>query len=178
MNGWLMKIMRQVQYAMAVIVFAVALPAADALPKSARVDTAFTEDCEEMVVAAVDRARDEIHLAIYTFSNWEIAEALAAAKDRGVEVVVKADKGQMDFDAAQRVFSLLEQHKIPVEAIEMRQRYHMHHKFMVIDREVVLTGSYNYTVAGSTVNYENLVLIVSRSIARRFVEEFESIEAR
>jgi phosphatidylserine/phosphatidylglycerophosphate/cardiolipin synthase-like enzyme len=173
-----MKILRQIQYVMAVIVFAVASPAVDARTMSARVDTAFTEDCEEMVVTAVGRARDQILLAIYTFSNWQIAEALVAAKDRGVEVVVKADKGQMDFDAAQRVFSLLKQHEIPVEAIEMQQRYHMHHKFMVIDREVVLTGSYNYTVAGSTVNYENLVLIVSQSITRRFIEEFETIEGR
>lgn len=165
--------------AVALVLALTAIPnGASALPRAARVDVTFDADCKDMVLAALQRARREVLLAIYSFSSREIAEALIDAKERGVEVRVKADAKQMDYDAAVVVFGMLESAKIDVAPIEMSSWYSMHHKFLVIDREVVLTGSYNFTVAASTVNYENLVLIVSTSVARDFIREFEDIESK
>jgi len=42
----------------------------------------------------------------------------------------------------------------------------------------VLTGSYNYTTAATTANYENMVLIESPEIAEQFAREFEKIKSR
>jgi mitochondrial cardiolipin hydrolase len=148
-------------------------------PVAAQVNVIFTESCEDAVVAAIEQAREEILLAIYTFSNRDIAKALVKAKKkRNVNVRVKIDTKQIDYDAARDVVKLLKTNNIKVTRIKMRDWYHMHHKFMVIDRRRVLTGSYNYTIAASTINYENLVTIDSPSIARRFIKEFEAIKDR
>lgn len=54
----------------------------------------------------------------------------------------------------------------------------MHDKFLVIDRQKVLTGSYNFTTTASKENYENLVLIEAPKIAEEFARAFERIHAK
>jgi phosphatidylserine/phosphatidylglycerophosphate/cardiolipin synthase-like enzyme len=51
----------------------------------------------------------------------------------------------------------------------------MHHKFMVIDGEIVVTGSYNWSAAAEERNDENLVVIRDRGVAEAFEREFERI---
>lgn len=51
----------------------------------------------------------------------------------------------------------------------------MHNKFCVIDDEVIITGSYNWTVRADLENDENLLIIHSREIAKKYKEEFERL---
>ena len=54
----------------------------------------------------------------------------------------------------------------------------MHDKFIVLDRQKVLTGSYNYTTTASRENYENLVFIENAKIAEEFARAFERIHTK
>ena len=47
-----------------------------------------------------------------------------------------------------------------------------HHKFAVIDAAVVGTGSFNWTKLAETDNYENLVILGSKGIAKQFRDQF------
>ena len=51
----------------------------------------------------------------------------------------------------------------------------MHHKFMVIDGKIVVTGSPNFTSAGFNKNDENMLIIYDESIATKFRDEFDTI---
>jgi phosphatidylserine/phosphatidylglycerophosphate/cardiolipin synthase-like enzyme len=51
----------------------------------------------------------------------------------------------------------------------------MHHKFMVIDGYIVVTGSYNWSSAAEDRNDENIVVILDRDVVQRFVQEFERV---
>jgi phosphatidylserine/phosphatidylglycerophosphate/cardiolipin synthase-like enzyme len=51
----------------------------------------------------------------------------------------------------------------------------MHHKVIVVDARLVMTGSYNFSANAETRNDENLIMIHCRDIAARFIEEFETI---
>jgi phosphatidylserine/phosphatidylglycerophosphate/cardiolipin synthase-like enzyme len=53
----------------------------------------------------------------------------------------------------------------------------MHHKFVVLDQAVVLTGSYNWTFASEEQNYENLLILRERSLTETHHREFESLLA-
>jgi phosphatidylserine/phosphatidylglycerophosphate/cardiolipin synthase-like enzyme len=48
-----------------------------------------------------------------------------------------------------------------------------HHKVMVIDELILVTGSFNYTKNANTRNDENVLIITNREIASRYIEEFE-----
>jgi phosphatidylserine/phosphatidylglycerophosphate/cardiolipin synthase-like enzyme len=51
----------------------------------------------------------------------------------------------------------------------------MHHKVIIIDQKVVITGSYNFTESAETTNDENVVIIFSPEIAVKYTEEFQRV---
>ena len=51
----------------------------------------------------------------------------------------------------------------------------MHHKVMIIDGEIVITGSYNFSRSAETRNDENMIFIYNREIAELFLDEFEKV---
>jgi phosphatidylserine/phosphatidylglycerophosphate/cardiolipin synthase-like enzyme len=54
----------------------------------------------------------------------------------------------------------------------------MHHKVFIVDQEIVIFGSYNFSAAAETRNDENLLIIYSPELAAQFSEEFERVYER
>ena len=52
---------------------------------------------------------------------------------------------------------------------------HMHHKFAVFDRRLLLTGSFNWTRSASSENHENIVLTSDARLVGAFSREFEAL---
>ncbi|MBV9656117.1 MAG: hypothetical protein JOZ42_16295 [Acetobacteraceae bacterium] len=52
-----------------------------------------------------------------------------------------------------------------------------HSKIVIIDRELVVTGSFNLTRSAETRNVEDLVLISSPAVAAQFVSNWTSWQA-
>ncbi|MFO7870951.1 MAG: phospholipase D-like domain-containing protein [Kiritimatiellia bacterium] len=145
----------------------------------AKVKAVFDRDCEELLLGEIRRAEREIACAVYMFTRRNIADALAAAKERGVRVSVKYDAEAYEWKGMKITIGYLRNRGVRCTEVRLAGEYpKMHHKFMVIDGGRVLTGSYNYTTTASTGNHENLVLIESAEIAERFLREFESMGER
>jgi phosphatidylserine/phosphatidylglycerophosphate/cardiolipin synthase-like enzyme len=52
----------------------------------------------------------------------------------------------------------------------------MHHKFAVIDRKVLITGSYNWSRSAETLNGENILIFQSAEpLAEEYRKEFEKL---
>jgi phosphatidylserine/phosphatidylglycerophosphate/cardiolipin synthase-like enzyme len=51
----------------------------------------------------------------------------------------------------------------------------MHHKVIVIDDEIVVTGSFNFSTSADKSNDENVVIFKNAEINRRFEEEFQRV---
>jgi len=51
----------------------------------------------------------------------------------------------------------------------------MHNKFAVIDRNIVITGSYNWSNNATNINDENMVVIRSEDLSNDFNQEFEEL---
>jgi phosphatidylserine/phosphatidylglycerophosphate/cardiolipin synthase-like enzyme len=51
----------------------------------------------------------------------------------------------------------------------------MHHKVMIVDGKIVITGSYNFSNSAETRNDENLVIFYNEQIADFFLEEFQRV---
>lgn len=162
------------------VVFLICLQGVSAGESSpAVVRTAFGEDCEKMVISEVSKAKKEILVAIYSLTRRNINSAFVQAVKRGVSVTVKYDARQEDLEAMKDSIDYLKKHDVKCVAIKFSDEHGaMHHKFMVIDRKTVLTGSYNYTVPATILNYENLVSIESSETVAAFIKEFERIKDR
>lgn len=132
--------------------------------------------CASHILRAVGQAEKEILVAVYAFTSDEIAWALVKAGQRGVKVQVIVDQ---EFDATNEGSkkSFLEQQRITVRRVSGLAKNNgaglMHQKFAVIDRRVVLTGSYNWTVAAENSNDENLLLFRDAgALAEEYRKEF------
>jgi phosphatidylserine/phosphatidylglycerophosphate/cardiolipin synthase-like enzyme len=132
--------------------------------------------CSNHIVREIGRAEKEILVAVYAFTNDEIAWALVKAGQRGVKVQVVVDK---EFDAANSASkkSFLEQQRVAVRRVAGLDKGNgaglMHQKFAVIDRRVVLTGSYNWTASAENSNDENLLLFRDAGpLAEEYRKEF------
>jgi phosphatidylserine/phosphatidylglycerophosphate/cardiolipin synthase-like enzyme len=51
----------------------------------------------------------------------------------------------------------------------------MHHKVIIIDDELVITGSYNFSKNAKKQNDENCIMIQSPRIAQLYIEEFNKL---
>ncbi|TMA12049.1 MAG: phospholipase D family protein [Deltaproteobacteria bacterium] len=135
--------------------------------------------CSSHIVREIAQAQREILVAVYAFTHDDLAWALAKAQQRGVKVQVVLDQ---EFDGGNNHSkgSFLEQHGIMVRRVsglngEKAEKGAglMHQKFAVIDRQIVFTGSYNWTVSAETYNDENLLLFRDAGpLAEAYRKEF------
>jgi phosphatidylserine/phosphatidylglycerophosphate/cardiolipin synthase-like enzyme len=122
------------------------------------------DSAERAIVDQLLTAKESILVQAYSFTNPAIASALSDARSRGVNVVVLLDKSHRtqrysaaDFTANAGITTLIDdRHAIA------------HNKIMIIDGQVVITGSYNFTRAAEKSNAENLVIIESGSVAEKY----------
>jgi len=145
---------------------------------NARVVAAFGPACEALLTAAIDDARHEILVAIFTLTSTTISDALRAAAHRGVRIQIKYDGGQIEVGRMAEIMATLDtEPNITTCPVEMRGRFaSMHHKFAVIDQAFVFTGSFNFTVTAATQSYENAVLMQSDAVAADYTREFEAVD--
>jgi phosphatidylserine/phosphatidylglycerophosphate/cardiolipin synthase-like enzyme len=133
---------------------------------------------KEAILKEIGGAREEILVAMYNFTSSDLAQALVRAKGRGVRVRVILDEGQQIHEgsgAQGRQSAYLAEDGIDVSFDSVSGL--MHNKFAVIDRSVVLTGSYNWTDGAEDRNFENLLVIRSDEIASRYADEFDVIRS-
>jgi phosphatidylserine/phosphatidylglycerophosphate/cardiolipin synthase-like enzyme len=121
------------------------------------------ENCTDRINAAIREARHSIHVQAYSFTSAPIAKALLRAEKRGVRVEVILDKSNRKDKYS--VADFLTNQGIP--AFIDDEHAIAHNKVMIIDGEIVITGSFNFTKAAEERNAENVFLINDKVLASR-----------
>lgn len=129
------------------------------------------KNADKPIIQLYDSAKNYIHLAIYSLTKDEFAEALIRAHKRGVEVKVLIDKVQ----AAGRYADDEKLEKAGVELRRSKGSGLMHNKFAVIDGTIIYTGSYNHTSNATLKNDENYIIIKDQQIAETYEKQFQKI---
>lgn len=129
------------------------------------------KDVYKPIIQLYDGAENYIHLAIYSLTKDEFAEALIRAHKRGVEVKVIIDRIQ----AAGRYADDEKLEKAGVELRRSKGSGLMHNKFAVIDGIIIYTGSYNHTSNATLKNDENYIIIKDQQIAETYEKQFQKI---
>lgn len=126
----------------------------------------------QRIVAAINAARENIYFAAFTFTSEEISQALVQRAQAGVTVEGVYETRQVNAGSDQS-YTALNAAGLPV--LLDGSRYTMHHKFFVIDGQVVITGSYNFTNSAERSNDENILIIHSPEIAQAYLGEFVKV---
>ena len=151
--------------------------APQAAPQAARVEVAFApgDDIPALIVQRIARARHSVQMQAYLFTDRRIANALVAARSRGVEVEVIGDAAQHEAGGLPFLAAL---DRAGARVYLNGAQSASHNKIVIVDggasAAAVITGSYNFTRAAHLRNAENVVVITgNRALARRFVGNFE-----
>ena len=125
--------------------------------------------CTDAIINEIDQAKSEVLVQAFSFTSARIAKALLKAYKRGVKVEVILDKSQRSERYSSATF--FSNQRIPT----FIDGYHTiaHNKIMIIDRQVVITGSFNFTKAAEESNAENLIIIRSKELAGVYLKNWQ-----
>jgi len=126
---------------------------------------------QKIIIKNINQAQAFINIAMYVFTDREIALPLAKAQERGVKVRVYLDQDQVDDQYSQSRFLVQKGIKVRIST----NNYIMHNKFAIIDNRLLLTGSYNWTFSANNRNDENMMVIDDPEIIEIFQNQFVNL---
>lgn len=126
-------------------------------------------NCTAVIVEQIDNAKSEILIQAYSFTSAPIAKALVNAHKRGIKVQAILDKSQRSKRYSSATF--LSNNNIPVFIDSIHAI--AHNKIMIIDRETIITGSFNFTKAAEIKNAENILILKSKDLAKEYLKNWE-----
>ncbi|MGE5248595.1 MAG: phospholipase D-like domain-containing protein [Bacteroidota bacterium] len=116
-------------------------------------------------------AEESIYFMAYSFTSDPLGEAIRARAEEGVTVEGVMDSGQIDSNLGTE-FDPFRQAGLDIRR-DGNVNGLLHHKVMIIDEQIVIMGSYNFTNNAETRNDENLIVIYDPFIAAQYVAEFQ-----
>lgn len=140
----------------------------------------------DAILKEIENAEYTIDVCVYLLTDRILSKALVDAVKRGIKVRVVLD-GEGAIGKKYSHFEYLIRHGVPVrlyiEHLKEKKRMGytslMHHKFALIDRKVLITGSYNWTATAEEKNNENLLIIKEeKGVIGKYIEEFEKLWRR
>jgi phosphatidylserine/phosphatidylglycerophosphate/cardiolipin synthase-like enzyme len=115
----------------------------------------------DAIVKEIGKAKSEILVQAYSFASRDIAKALVDAYKRGVHTGIILDKS----NRSQRYSAADFTHNMGIPTYIDAEHAIAHNKIMIIDKDTVITGSFNFTRAEEK-NAENLLILKNRELAR------------
>lgn len=157
------------------LIFAAALSLSAFVQAAPDVEVGFSPEgsARQLVLQTINQAHVSIRMIAYAFQAPDIARALVAARDRGVDVRIVVDKKRNRAKASRLMMQYMVQHGVP---LRVDGHYHIQHdKTIIADGATVETGSFNYAPSAETMNSENVVVIRNRpEIARKYIAHWRS----
>ncbi len=148
-----------------------------------------------LIGKTLNNATESIALALFVFSEQKLADILLQKQQQGVTI-----QGVFEPEFALRYYSetldllgiAIKDNQCQYEAdnnpwqtplptvgiAQLARGDKMHHKFALIDRQTVITGSHNWSAAANYDNDENVLIIHNPAVAVHFQQEFERLYER
>lgn len=126
------------------------------------------------IVQTLQNAQKDIRFLAFSFTSDSIAKAMLDRAKAGVSVAGVFETRGGDTSAS-------EYGRMKRAGLDVRldgNPFTMHHKVIIIDESIVITGSYNFSAQADDANDENVVIIHSPEIAALYLAEFDRVYAQ
>ncbi len=140
------------------------------------------DDVRTKLLNVIQQEQQHIAIAVFTFTDKEIAHALVDAHKRGIKVELVIDAVCLR-DRYNKIGILCD---AGISVYVYNAQYakkglssSMHHKFVLFDSCVtVWTGSCNFTRSAYDSNQENVVLLTGAQVVQKFTHQFGRLKER
>ena len=127
---------------------------------------------EAHIMTLLQSAQESIYFMAYSFTADDLGEAIRQCAADGLIVAGVMDDAQINSNQGTE-FDPFKQAGLDVRRDGNAGQ--MHHKVIIIDRSIVITGSYNFTASAENENDENVVIIFDPDVAAQYLAEFQGI---
>jgi phosphatidylserine/phosphatidylglycerophosphate/cardiolipin synthase-like enzyme len=139
-----------------------------------RLQSCFSPDdgCSAQLLKVIQNARQSIYFLAYSFTSDDLANAMIERLQQGVKIEGVMEGSQIESNSGS------DYDRFRSAGLNVRldaNPNQMHDKVMVIDSQIVVTGSFNYTYSAENYNDENMLVIYNPQIAELYLAEFERI---
>jgi len=124
------------------------------------------------ILKILDEAQKSIYFLAFSFTTDEFGETIRMQAENGLTVAGVMEEQQVKSNVGTE-YDFFKQAGLDVFLDGNEGQ--MHHKTMIIDERIVITGSYNFSNSAETRNDENLVIIHNEQIADFFMSEFQRV---
>jgi len=129
------------------------------------------EDCVNHIVELIESSINQLDICVFTISDDRISRAIVDAMKNDVNVRIISDNDKTK-DLGSDIKDLC---NVGISVRIDNTPNHMHHKFMVVDQKIVLTGSYNWTRSAANYNQENVISVEDDYVVSKFSSEFNRL---
>lgn len=123
------------------------------------------------IMPLIDKSKYSIDIPMFFLTHKATIQALLDAHSRGVKIRVILDA--VGAKSSYSKHNVLREAGIPVKIENWGGKMHM--KSMIIDNEIIVVGSTNWTSTAAYTNDENLLVIYNKNLANVFEKEFERL---
>lgn len=139
----------------------------------------YFENIHEQIIKTIHQTKKELKICVAWFTDWDLYQAVLEVQDKGVFVHIILANHEFNKNS-----------KVDFKELLLRKGYvgylgnlngdpsekFMHNKFCIIDNQIVITGSYNWTYK-ARYNDENIIIIKDEPyVIQKFNEKFESLK--
>jgi len=127
------------------------------------------DDVVAKLVPLIEGAQDTIRIMAFSFTHDDLGGAVLARAEAGVEV-----RGIFETRGSETAYS--EMARLYCGGVPVRQDGNpgtFHHKVFIVDGDMVVTGSLNFSENADESNDENVVVVSNSEMAGQYLEEFE-----
>jgi len=117
----------------------------------------------------IQNAQSSIKFMTYSFTHDDLGAAMLAQAEKGLVVT-----GIFETRGSETEYSELP--RLYCAGLPVRQDGNpgtFHHKVIILDDEVVITGSLNFSENADDSNDENVIVIINKEIAKLYLDEFD-----
>jgi len=116
-------------------------------------------------------AHTTFDLCVFTITDHQLTNQIVDCKRHGLKVrIITDDEKTKDRDS-----EIIDMERAGIDIKTDHTHYHMHNKFGIIDNQIAITGSFNWTYTATKHNQENLLATSKFEIVKQYNDEFERL---
>lgn len=128
-------------------------------------------DCANAIMNQISYAVNTIDICVFTISDNDLRDKIEYALGKKVKVRIITDN-EKTLDLGSDIEYLFRKGaSIKIDTT----RHHMHHKFAIFDKSILLTGSYNWTRSAAQYNQENILETNDPKVLNDYQNEFNRL---
>jgi phosphatidylserine/phosphatidylglycerophosphate/cardiolipin synthase-like enzyme len=154
------------------------------------IDTAREQTSNGLIATAIAGTKNSVDMALFVYSDQFISTILEERQRENVQIraLVSPQFAYRDYSATLDMWGLKSTQdcktekssawKQPIKTAGIPNLVSgdtLHHKFAILDRNLVLTGSHNWTNAANHTNDEVLVAIQNETVAAHYQREYDRL---